>query len=204
MINKKLVSLTNGYDYNGTMCYSKTNNNKGLTAYPWLDASQDVRICLHDCSQTNVNNSIRGGMIKSYTSKSFFNSYCLPKDESSTNVTLKFSEASQEYDRGIGDLDTAKWLILITAFTGIIISYIYLKLVACVGRCLIYLTIIIVFVGGVMVSILLLQHGFQDLKNEETKELGKIEVGLGFVVIIVMIMIFLAICFMRYYLLTSH
>ena len=53
-------------------------------------------------------------------------------------------------------------------------------------------------VGGIMLSVLLIQRGMDDLDDPENEDLGKIEVGLGAFLAFVMVMMILALWFIRY------
>jgi len=193
--NPKL--LVNGYDYNGTIC-DDSNSDGHLTAWPWIEENTQIRICINNCDDTMV--VLPGKMIKTYKSYEFIGAYCIP-DDSNENVTdsdlNQFNEARAAYQRAIGDLDKSKWGILMSAITGIIIAFIYLRAIACVGRLLIYLTLIIVAIGGFFISWLILREGINNLKDEETKDTGKFEIFIGIFVIIFNIILILALYFMR-------
>ncbi len=69
---------------------------------------------------------------------------------------------------------------------------------ACIGRFLIWITILVVGVGGIMLSVLMIQRGVQDMDDSETEDLGKIEVTLGAILMLILIMIWLSLWFIRY------
>lgn len=78
------------------------------------------------------------------------NSYCIPTGAALANISSsywKFDSVSETYERAIADLNVAKWLILVAAIIANVLAFIYLKLVACIARFVIWFTILVLFVG---------------------------------------------------------
>ena len=76
-------------------------------------------------------------------------------------------------------------------------AFIYVRLVACIGKFLIWLTILVIGVGGIMLSVLLIQRGIKDSKDAESEDIAKIEIALGIILMIFLILIWLSLWFIR-------
>ena len=150
----------------------------------------DIRVCQSSCSSTfDSNNDIIVGT--KYPSTTFMDSYCLPDytypNISSLDLPSSFVSSAESYQRAISDLSTAAYLILIMSFVAILVSYVYLKIIGCVGRMLIIFTIFVVLVGGVSLCWLLISDGQQRMKDEETERYGRAEFISGFVVCVMFV-----------------
>ncbi|ETO26144.1 hypothetical protein RFI_10989 [Reticulomyxa filosa] len=126
-------------------------------------------------------------------------SWCVPEESYlSHNVSsYAFNSNTETLDRAIGDLDTAKWLLFASAFIAIVISFIYIKFISYLGRCLVILSIIGTFVGGVFVGLWLIKDGSNNMDSDETKNTGRAEIALGVIVFVLLFCFFLALFWMR-------
>ena len=118
-----------------------------------------------------------------YPSKAFMNAYCLP-DYGDINITDgnlpdSFTNSAEAWQRAVSDLQTSAYLILIMSFVAILISFMYLKIIGCVGRMLIIFTILLVIVGGTSLCWLLITDGHDRMSNDETEDWGKLEFWSG-------------------------
>mmetsp|Transcript_6580 Transcript_6580/g.10782 ORF Transcript_6580/g.10782 Transcript_6580/m.10782 type:complete len:657 (+) Transcript_6580:98-2068(+) len=192
--------LMHGYDArNGRLCNYAGGS---YAVWPSLDATYtDIRICAPDCSYTDdarnlyIEGQNGGSMQEIYASTAFMNAYCLPS--AGDLVPSSFDSSTESYQRAVSDLQTAAWLIFIMSFVGILISCVYLKLIACIGRLLIMFTIIVVTVGGVMLCWLLIQDGSANMESDETKTIGEVELGVGITLSVLLVFFILALWFMR-------
>ncbi len=82
--------------------------------------------------------------------KTVLNTYCLPtSDYLKQNISnWQFDSSEQSFERSVSDLNTAKYLILISAFVAIIISFLYIHFISYLGRFLVWLSIIATFIGA--------------------------------------------------------
>ena len=186
--------LLHGTNYNGQLCDGETNGK--YTVWPSLQYF-DIRICSDLCNAftNDIDNTL---MIDNYKSEPFLNSYCLPNiDGLKDSVDSNFDNLSGNIQRGLADLYTTKWLILIMSFVAIVISFIYLKLISFLSRILTYFTAIMVLITGVTFSWLLFQNGLTDYSLPETQHIGFIEIILSLIVIIILFCLFLALWFSR-------
>eukprot|EP01084_Bolivina_argentea_P135149 238207_1 len=198
--------LMHGYDsriFNSSsskpLICNNNNPNGAYSIWPDLEYS-NIRICQPSCSDTfDINNKLMIGI--PYPSISFMNAFCLPNynyhNISSKTLPDSFSNSSEAYQRAISDLQTAAYLILIMSFVAILISYIYLKIIGCIGRMLIIFTIITVIIGGGALSWLLITDGHQRMNTEETEYWGKIEFFSGIILGVMLFFFVLALWFLR-------
>lgn len=111
------------------------------------------------------------------------NAYCLPDyallNVSDKNLPDTFTNSAAAYQRAVSDLKTAAILILLMSLSAILISYIYIKIIACVGRMLIIFTILVFIVGGTSLCWLLITDGHDRMQNDETETWGKYEFWSG-------------------------
>ena len=147
--------ITDGYDYELNMCE--------LVVWPSLD-EYNIRICIpEDMScQSFTNNPNNEKMIDVYSSKQFLYSYCIPQDMNEvtgTDVEENFDSVQQTLEHALIDLDTAKWCVIIISFVAVILSFIYIKIIAYVGRFLIWFTALLIIVGGGVLSYYLISSG---------------------------------------------
>ena len=109
--------LWRGYDFNGNVC-DKDNEYGAYTAWPALNhninpSPIDLRICVKSCDQTQKsaeNPLMQGGDY--YSSQSFLASYCIPTHPSNFTSYSSFSASSEEYDRAVADVNSAKWYVI--------------------------------------------------------------------------------------------
>ncbi|ETO10074.1 hypothetical protein RFI_27302, partial [Reticulomyxa filosa] len=192
--------LVHGTDYQGNLCESGNNDGK-FVAWPALETSYNIRICVTDCNYTSdstKNNQTK--MINNYPSSSFLNGWCIP-DESYVDdnaTSYSFNSDTESLNRAIGDLDTAKWLIFGSAFIAIAIAFVYIKFISCLGRCLVILSIIGILVGGLFVGVWLIKDGANNASDPETENIGKAEIAFGVIVFVLWFCFFLALFWMRY------
>ena len=102
-------------------------------------------------------------MIDNYPSKQFLNSYCIPSDLNEltgTELETNFDSTGQSIERAFADLNTAKWLVITLSFIAVILSFIYIKIVAYVGRFLVWFTALIIIGGGALLAYYLIDKGF--------------------------------------------
>ena len=158
--------ITDGYDYNLNMCE--------LVVWPSL-SEYKIRICIpenNSCDDFTKNNE---KMIYYYESKKFLNSYCIPTNLDKligSDVETNFDSFQQIIERALFDLDITKYLILSISILSIILSFIYIKIIAFIGRFLVFLTATIIIVGGAVLAGFLMDNGIEDLSHQETKTLG--------------------------------
>eukprot|EP01083_Nonionella_stella_P053656 141843_1 len=195
--------LMRGYDFRGNLCEPGYEDG-AITAWPALAHSEikplptNLMICVDSCTQTTKQGDsplmVGGDYYSSYT---FLNEWCIPSNPSNFSSYSHFSSSQAEYERAVADISITKWLILASSFVGIVLAFIYLRLVACVGRLLIWLTILVVSVGGIMLAVLLLQTGIKDSESASTDDMGKVEIILGGVLLLIVVMIWLSLWFIR-------
>ena len=147
--------ITDGYDYNLNMCE--------LVVWPSL-SEYNIRICIDENSQCNsfTNDTNNDLMINKYPSKQFLYSYCIPSninEFTGTDVEENFDSVGQTLEHALIDLNTAKWLVIIISFIGVILSFIYIKIIAFIGRFLVWSTAILIIVGGGVLSYFLISSG---------------------------------------------
>ena len=196
--------LWRGYDYNGNLCKEGTGSGS-LTAWPALNHHEikpspiNLMICVDSCAETtrSANNSLMAGG-DYYGSQSFLSSYCIPKHPSNFSSYSSFTSNQEEFERAVADMDTAKWLMVVSSLSGIACSFLYLRLVACIGRMLMWLTMLVTVTGGMMLSALLIQRGGEDLNDPENEDLGTGEVALGVILLVLVLMILLSVWFIRF------
>jgi len=194
--------LWKGYDYKGNLCEDGYADGS-LTAWPALDtevqpSSVRLMVCVPSCAETTkaANNSLfEGGDY--YASESFLGEYCVPSQPLNFSAYDDFTDAQAEWQRAVADLAVTKWLIVVSSFLCIALAFVYLRLVASIGRLLMWLTMVVIIAGGALLSALLIQHGAADLAEPENEDLGKIEVGCGAVVAFVVLAMLLALWFIR-------
>ena len=111
------------------------------------------------------------------------NAYCLPDysfpNISSLGLPSSFTNSAEAYQRAVSDLQTSAYLILIMSIAAILISYFYIKIIACVGRMLIIFTILVVLAGGTALCWLLITDGHKRMQSDETEDWGKYEFWSG-------------------------
>eukprot|EP01083_Nonionella_stella_P009003 26098_1 len=192
--------LMYGFDARTSHLCDSSNAQGSYAIWPVLSHS-DIRICAPDCGFTNDSRhkyipSIQDGPLEAtYSSTSFMNAYCLPTGGEATPEG--FTSSTQSFQRAVSDLRTTAWLIFIMAFVSIIISFIFVKLIACIGPMLIVFTIIVVLVGGIMASWLLIEQGMVEVESEETKTVGQIQIVAGVILAVLCVCLVLALWFMR-------
>eukprot|EP01083_Nonionella_stella_P154315 497070_1 len=139
----------------------------------------------------NTQSFAKSQMIDHYTSTPFMDAYCIPTSKS---IAPTFDKASAAFQRGLNDLNTTKYLIIIMSFAAIFLSFMYLKLIKFITRLLIIFSILLVLTAGILLAWLLLQHGVKDFGIEETQSIGIIEIVIALLIILVLLCFSLALC----------
>eukprot|EP01084_Bolivina_argentea_P044495 81872_1 len=185
--------MTDGYDYELEMCE--------LVVWPSL-SEYKIRICIDENASCNdiTNDANNPYMIDNYPSKQFVNSYCLPTDLNElqgTEVEEKFHSYEQTWESAMVDLRTAKWLVIIMSFTAVILSFIYVKIIAYIGRFLVWFAALLLLGGGVVLSYFLISKGLEDMNHSETETSGKWQVSIGITISVIVFILVLIIWFER-------
>ena len=166
-------TLLHGYDWQGKWC-DDDNSDGSLNAWVDLDESFKFRICVSKCSETESDTRIANP----YESEEFLDAYCIPKDTDDFEKFESFGDYSEEIQRGISDIDTAKWMILISAFIALFFGFGYLTIIEYVGGVIIWLTIIAFFIGGILAAVFLIEDGIDNYDSDSSSDTARWELGL--------------------------
>ena len=135
--------------------------------------------------------------------------WCIPKPSELSRLHIdtekfEFDSAESTYDRAISDLEKAKWVILASALMAIVIGLFYLKLVECIARIMVWLTILCIFVGGGFASFYMIKNGKEHMDNDETKHTGKLEFGIGIALGVVILIAAFSMLWLRYVIIAQN
>lgn len=164
-------SLRSGYDYKGEWCTD--NHNEGsLNAWVNIDESYEFRICVHSCEQTQ--GGIDDRMVVEYESEEYVNAYCIPTDSDRHDLEgfEQFGTYSQEFTRAMADVDDAKWMILICALLTIILGFGYLRVIEYVGVLILWATVVVIYIGGVIAAWLLIANAVDLWEEDEESDIA--------------------------------
>jgi amino acid transporter len=184
-----------GTDYQGKVC-DDSNKDGHLAAWSDLLTTYKVRVCLDNCDLTETDDQI----VTPYTSKKIFGSWCIPTNDwlqEQAETKYKFNSAKESMQRGIADLDTTKWLIFISTILCVILSFIYIYLISYIARIVIWLSIVLIFIGGIIAGIWFIIAGKKDIKENETKDMGKAELAFGIILFIILFIMFLILLWLK-------
>eukprot|EP00485_Elphidium_margaritaceum_P013143 CAMPEP_0202693860 /NCGR_PEP_ID=MMETSP1385-20130828/7876_1 /ASSEMBLY_ACC=CAM_ASM_000861 /TAXON_ID=933848 /ORGANISM="Elphidium margaritaceum" /LENGTH=668 /DNA_ID=CAMNT_0049349607 /DNA_START=44 /DNA_END=2050 /DNA_ORIENTATION=+ len=194
-------STPENVQYSSAQICDSSNPMGAYAVWPNL-AHPSIRICAPNCAYTNDTSNVYipgvsdgKAMFVPYESTPFLNSYCLPTG--ALSVPDSFESENESYQRAIADLQTTAWLIFIMSFAAILLSYIFLRIISCIGRLLIFMTIVTILVSGGMLCWLLIDNGIDDMDDEETANTGKAELILGIILAVLLFFFILALWFMR-------
>ena len=182
-------TLLHGYDYQGKWC-DKNHADGKLNAWVNIAESYTFRICVQSCSETSNNNNSR--MVLAYNSDEFLNAYCIPENVDDFDAFSQFGDYSAEMQRGVSDINTSKWMILLSAFIAMLFGFFYLRVIEWIGGIIIWSTIILFFIGGIIGSSFLIYDGISNYNNDESNYTAQAELAIGIVILILLFCLFCA------------
>ena len=196
-------SLLHGYDYQGKWC-NENHADGELNAWVNPQESFTLRICVESCKQTYLDDDanmtvyeVDDRIVHPYDSEAFLDAYCIPKDFDDFDAFERFGDYGEAMQRGISDIDTAKWMILICAFLTMFFGFIYLRVIEWIGGIIIWTTIIAFFIGGIIGAWLLISDGIDNYNSDSSSDTARWELAVGILIIIILLCLFCAMFWLK-------
>eukprot|EP01083_Nonionella_stella_P023795 65801_1 len=180
--------LIRAVDYNGNVCgYDDSVKDLGLGAWP-NPSVYDFKVCVSDCAVTSSNPT---QFLEINSTKFLF--YCIPQVDDFRG----FSTQENTVSRYMGDLVTCKYVILISAFIAVVVSFLYAFLLKQLVGCIVWSSIaLLIIFGGATAAFLLTQDpNGSDVVDVENQRKTMRYVGIAVAVIVALFALFVV--FMR-------
>lgn len=192
-----------GLDYNGKVCGVDLPN-QPFIAWPYLQKAPEVRICLASCNETLT--STRFVRLNNYESEQYLK-FCLPKaalsvaasainGTSAFPIPAEFSGVASTASRAFGDLYTAYGVIAGSCGIAIVASFLYLVIVQRAAGVLVWVSLLLILVGGIFTSAQLLAKA-REAENSSDSTRASAMKGLGITCVVLTFLYFCIMVWMR-------
>lgn len=170
-------SIRYGFDYEGRWC-NENHPNGSLNAWVNVEKSVNFRICVKSCDQTSDGSDDR--FVELYESTKLGNAYCVPDDYSSLDLTFfdEFDAFDEQFQRGMNDISTAKYMLIAAALISVFLAFGYLKVIEYVGAFFIWATVVAVYIGGIIAAWLLIAEAIENFESEESEDTAAIQLSM--------------------------
>ena len=189
--------LIRGVNHAGKIC-GKDYPVENLPYAFWPDVSEfRFKACTNDCNQaTNTdyqsNRIYVNGVNAPYPSKLYIDKYCIP---SFSNVSIsQFDSISNEFQRSMGDVETAIPIIGASIGIAFIMSFLYIWLMKCCVGVLVWTTIGVILGGGLLLGYVLYESSDDDDLESDEQDYRKYA---SYVIFAITAIFFLVILFAR-------
>jgi hypothetical protein len=210
--------LTHISDYEGNIC-DKSNDDGRFGMWPDIRVF-DIRVCMDNCDDSKTDDRVVtppwdtdttevtplvAQSVYGYRTKKFLGIMCLPDPNTSYSDCGSMEDDYKTWsknadnfqdaiDRAIADMQIAFPILLGACFGALLLSFLYIKALQYIADVLVWVSIVMVFVGLVLIGTFLIRSS-DDAYALGYDKMGDLMYYCGIIIIVLDVMYVLAVCF---------